>query len=128
MVSMKRGGSSAPDNDKPIRPNDGKRPRGRTSSKMEAKRDATTLTLQEILKGFIFQKDKATEEKKEREEKKRREREENTKNFFDLQKKKLEIVETNARSRAMEAEHALLAEESQIMMADLNNMTSRKRA
>ena len=42
--------------------------------------------------------------------------------------KKLEIDETNARSRAMEAKHALLAEESQIMMADLNTMTPRKRA
>ena len=40
-------------------PNDGKRPRGRTSTKMEAKRDATTLALQETLKGFISQKDKA---------------------------------------------------------------------
>ena len=90
---------------------------------MEAKRDATTLALQETLKGFISQKDKATEEKKEREEKKRREREENTKNFFDLQKKKLEIDKTNARSRAMEAEQTLLHEESRIMMADLNSMT-----
>ena len=50
------------------------------------------------------------------------------KNFFDLQKKKLEIDETNARSRAMEAEQALLHEESRIMMADLNSMTPRKRA
>ena len=112
----------------PIRPNDGKMPRGRTSTKLEAKRDATTLALQETLKGFISQKDKAIEEKKEREEKKRQEREENAKNFFDLQKKKLEIDETNARSRAMEAEQALLAEESRIMMADLNTMTPRKSA
>ena len=86
------------------------------------KRDATTLALQETLKGFISQKDKAIEEKKEREEKKQREREENAKNFFDLQKKKLEIDETDARSRAMEAEQALLAEESRIMMSDLNTM------
>ena len=50
------------------------------------------------------------------------------KNFFDLQKKKLEIDETNARSRAMEAKQALLAEESRIMVADLNTMTPRKRA
>ena len=126
MASMKKGGTSVAD-DEPIFPNDGKRPRGRTSTKLEAKRDATTLALQETLKGFISQKDKAIEEKKEREEKKRWEREENAKNFFDLQKKKLEIDETNARSRAMEAEQALLAEESRIMMADLNTMTPRKR-
>ena len=115
------------DNDEATRPNDGTRPRGKTSSKMEAKRDARTLALQETLNGFISQKDKAIEEK-EREERKRREREENTKNFFDLQKKKIEIDETNARSRAMEAEQALLAEESRIMMDDLNNMTPSKRA
>ena len=70
--------------DEAVRPNDGKRPRGQRSSKMEAKRDATTLALQETLKGFITQKDKASEEKKEREERKRLEREENAKNFFDL--------------------------------------------
>ena len=50
------------------------------------------------------------------------------KNFFDLQKRKLEIDETNARSRAMEAEHVLHAEEFRIMMANLDTMTPRKRA
>ena len=94
---------------------------------MEAKRDATTLALQETLKGTIPQKDKASEEQKEREERKQREREENVKNFFDLQKKKLEIEQTNARSRAMEAEQALLLEESRIMMADLDTLTPKKR-
>ena len=65
---MKRGGDSVANKDKAVRP--GKRPRGQRSSKMEAKRDATTLALQETLKRFITQKDKASEEKKEREERK----------------------------------------------------------
>ena len=45
----------------------------RTNTKMETKCDASTIALQETLKGFIFWKDKASKEK-EREERKRRER------------------------------------------------------
>ena len=56
------------------------RPRGRTITKMEAKHDALTIALQETLKGFMSEKDKASEKKEEREETKRREREENSKN------------------------------------------------
>ena len=79
------------------------RPRGRTNSKLDLKRDATTIALQETLKGFITQKDKTSDKKDERDEKKRREREELTKNYFLVQTKKLEIEEEKAKTRAMEA-------------------------
>ena len=115
------------DNDEAVSPNGGKRPKGQKSSKMEARRDATTLAMQETLKGFISQNDKATKEK-EREERKRRERGEREELLRFTKKKKFEIDETNSRSRAMEADRALLHEESRIMMADLNSMIPRKRA
>ena len=118
------------------------RPRGRVNSKLDLKRDTTTIALQETLQGFITQKDKETEKKDERDEKKRREREEVTKNFFLVQTKKLEIEEENAKTRAlkastraMEAENkrkefelALAAQEAQIMAMDLTCFTPRKRA
>ena len=118
------------------------RPRGRVNSKLDLKRDATTIALQETLQGFITQKDKETEKKDERDEKKRREREEVTKNFFLVQTKKLEIEEENAKTRALEAstrameaenkrkevELALAAQEAQIMAMDLTCFTPRKRA
>ena len=99
MASMKRGGG-APAGGKE-EPSD-KRPRGRTNTKIEAKRDMQTIALQDTLKRFISQKDKSTEKREEREERKRQEREENSKNFFEIQKRKLEIEEENARSRAIE--------------------------
>ena len=118
------------------------RPRGRTNSKLDLKRDATTIALQETLKGFITQKDKTSEKKDERDEKKRREREEVTKAYFLVQTKKLEIEEENAKTRAMEAatrameadtkrkevELALAAQEAQIMAMDLSCFTPRKKA
>lgn len=118
------------------------RPRGRSNSKLDLKRDATTIALQETLKGFITQKDKTSEKKDERDEKKRREREEVTKAYFLVQTKKLEIEEENARTRAMEAttrameadtkrkevELALAAQEEQIMAMDLSCFTPRKKA
>ncbi|KAI4969229.1 hypothetical protein ZWY2020_000143 [Hordeum vulgare] len=118
------------------------RPRGRTNSKLDLKRDATTIALQETLKGFITRKDKTSDKKDERDEKKRREREEVTKNYFIVQTKKLEIEEENAKIRAMEAatrameaenkkkevELALAAQEAQIMAMDLSRFTPRKKA
>ena len=118
------------------------RPRGRVNSKLDLKRDATTIALQETLQGFITQKDKETEKKDERDEKKCLEREEVTKNFFLVQTKKLEIEEENAKTRALEAstrameaenkrrevELALAAQEAQIMAMDLTCFTPRKRA
>ncbi|CAM0907616.1 unnamed protein product [Alopecurus aequalis] len=119
-----------------------KRPSVRTNSKLDLKRDVTTIALQETLKGFINQKDKTSEKKDERDKKKRWEREELTKNFFIVQSKKLEIEEENARTRAKEAdtrameaeikkkevELALATQEAQIMAMELSSLTPRKKA
>ena len=66
-----------------------KRPREKTKSKVDAKHDASTLALQETLRGLMT-------EKEAREERKRQEKEEQMKTYFDIQKKKLEIEQDNA--------------------------------
>jgi hypothetical protein len=125
------------------------RPRGKNNSKAELKRDATTLALQETLNGFLTQKDKAADKKEERREKERLERETASKLFFELQKKRLDIEEENARTRAREAdarakeaearameaeakakdiELALRQEEARIMDMDLSAFTPTKKA
>jgi hypothetical protein len=68
-----------------------KRQREKTKSKVDAKRDASTLALQETLKGFLTQKEVSVEK---REEMKMQEKEDSLNTFFDIQKKKLEIDET----------------------------------
>lgn len=131
VASMKRGGG-VPAGGKE-EPSD-KRPKGRTNAKIEAKREVQTIALQDTLKGFISQKDKSTE-KREDGRRGSAGREENSKNFFEIQKRKLDIEEENARSttievkaKAREAEHALLTEKTRIMTADLDILTPRKRA
>ena len=77
MASFKKGGGeSVVDHGEASGPREN-RPRGRTNTKMEAKCDASTISLQRTLKGVISQKDKASK----KEERKRRKREENTKNY-----------------------------------------------
>jgi hypothetical protein len=132
------------------------RPRGKNNSKAEQKRDATTLALQETLSGFLSQKDKTCDKREERREKERLEREAASKLYFELQKKRLDIEEENARTRAAEVEIrgkeaeartkeadvkarevelkakdlelALRAEEARIMDMDISTFTPRKKA
>lgn len=101
-ASLKQGGQ--PDDKEEGTTEKEGRPRGKNNSKAELKRDATTLALQETLNGFLSQKDKSSDKKEERREKERLERETSSKLFFELQKKRLEIDEENARARAKEAE------------------------
>ena len=56
------------------------------------------------MNGFLSQKDKSCDKKEERREKERLERETASKLFFELQKKRLDIEEENARTRAREAD------------------------
>ena len=67
------------------------------------KHDATTLALQETLNGFLSEKDKTCDKKEERREKEHIERETSAKLFLELQKKRLDIEEENARTRAQKA-------------------------
>ena len=69
------------------------------------------------MKGFICDKKVSSENSEERQ---CREKEEATKNFFELQIKKLSIDEYNFLSRAKKVELTILTEETQIMMADLS--------
>ena len=105
--------------------------------------------MQETLNGFLTQKDKASDKREERRKKDRQEREAASKLFFELQKKKLDIEEENARTRAREADArakdtearameaeaktkyidlALRLEEARIMDMDLSALTPRKKA
>ena len=129
---------------------------GTNNSKAEQKRDATTLALQETLSGFLSQKDKTCDKREERREKERLEREAASKLYFELQKKRLDIEEENAWTRAAEVEIrgkeaeartkeadvkaremelkakdlelALRAEEARIMDMDISTFTPRKKA
>ena len=131
VILLRKGGTEVVDLDPAL----AKRPRGNKSTKMEMKRDASTIALQDTLKVFITQKEKSTEKKDEREKEKRREREERDKNFHELQKKKIELdakkveVElTNTKTRAAEAELKAQEVEAAIMTTDLTTLTPRRRA
>jgi hypothetical protein len=132
--SQKGGGSGVIDVDAPTQSGGTKtpRPRGRTNSKLDAKREASSLAIQETLKELIAEKEVSSDE---REERKHKEREDAAKTFYEMQTKRLEIEEINARSRARkldlkqkEVELSILAEENRIMTADLTDMDPIQRA
>ena len=80
------------------------RPRGHKNAKKEVRIDASSLAIQETLKGFITQKEVFSSKREEREEIKRQNKEEAKVTFFELIKKNHDIEELNAQDRAMEAE------------------------
>ncbi|XBI05634.1 hypothetical protein VPH35_133781 [Triticum aestivum] len=67
-----------------------KRPRGKTNSKMDDIRDASSMALHETLHGMMSQKDV-------RDEKKRQSKDEQMKQYLELQRKKLEMEEAAKR-------------------------------
>ena len=93
---------------------------GVTNSKVDDKREASTLARQETLKGFMSQKDV-------REEKKRQEKEGQMKTYFDIQKKKFEIEESYAKTKANELKLASISKEVEIMTMDLSKMSPKRR-
>nr|XP_020147481.1 uncharacterized protein LOC109732704 [Aegilops tauschii subsp. strangulata] len=86
-----------------------KRPRGKTNSKVDDIRDASSMALHETLHGMMSQKDV-------RDEKKRQSKDEQMKQYLDLQRQKLEMeeaakrrkidMEETARKRQLEMEEA----------------------
>ena len=72
------------------------RPRGHKNSKKESRIDASSLAIQEALKGLITQKEVISSKREEREEMKRQKKEEAKEAFFELTKKRLDIEELNA--------------------------------
>jgi hypothetical protein len=126
------------------------RPRGHKATKADLKRDASSMLLFGTLKELHADREVSTDK---RDERRRREKEEDRKNYFDVQKKKLEIEEVKAKTKAREIElkereielTALAraqevelkakevelkrqAEDNLIMNADLTNMSEAKRA
>ncbi|KAE8809411.1 Helicase SKI2W [Hordeum vulgare] len=118
------------------------RPRGKTYSKKEDRRDATSIALLEQVEGMISKKDL-------KEEKHRQEKEEQMHAFTEIQRRRLEmdaekqtkmleldeakqakmlkIEATNARTKAKEVALASLKTSAEIMKVDLNTVSSRKR-
>ena len=75
-----------------------KRPRGKTNSKVDDIRDASSMALHETLHGMMSQKDV-------RDEKKRKSKDKQMKQYLELQRKKLEMEET-AKRRKIDMEEA----------------------
>ena len=75
-----------------------KRPRGKTNSKADDIRDASSMALHDTLHGMMSQKD-VTDEKK------RQSKDEQMKQYLDLQRKKLEMEEA-AKKRKIDMEEA----------------------
>ena len=69
-----------------------KRPRGKTNSKVDDIRDASSMALHGTLHGMMSQKDV-------RDEKKRQSKDEQMKQYLELQRKKLEMEETTKRRK-----------------------------
>jgi hypothetical protein len=84
------------------------RPRGHKATHSDLKHDVVALVLSEIFKGWIVDKNEAIAK---REKKKREEKEATCPQFFDLTKKAIKVEETLAKTKAMEAEAKLLADE-----------------
>jgi Flp pilus assembly secretin CpaC len=114
------------------------------------KRDASAMQLVGTLKEMHAHREVSTDK---RDERRRQEKEEDMKNYFDVQKKKLEIEEVKAKTKAREielkekeieliamarakevelkakeVELKRQAEDNLIMNADLTNMSEAKRA
>ncbi|XBJ24308.1 hypothetical protein VPH35_002220 [Triticum aestivum] len=85
-----------------------KRPRGKTNSKVDNIRDASSMPLHDTLHGMMSQKDV-------RDEKKRQIKDEQMKRYLDLQRKKLEMEEA-AKRRKIDMEEA--ARQRQIDMEE----------
>ncbi|XBH57630.1 hypothetical protein VPH35_079203 [Triticum aestivum] len=75
-----------------------KRPRGKTNSKVNDIRDASSMALHETLHGMMSQKDM-------RDEKNRQSKDEQMKQYLELQRKKLEMEEA-AKRRKIDMEEA----------------------
>jgi hypothetical protein len=110
------------DDDKPTLP---KRSRGHKATTSDMKKDVVALALSETFKGWMANKEEAIAVT---EEKKLRKKEATTNAFYDLTKKAIEVEESMAKTKAIEAEAKLMAEEREIMLVDTTNMTDAQKA
>jgi hypothetical protein len=79
----------------------------------DMKKDVAALALSKTFKGWMADKEEAIAM---REEKKRREKEATANVFYDLTKKAIEVEESIAKAKAIDAEAKLMAEEREIML------------
>ncbi|XP_073362999.1 uncharacterized protein [Aegilops tauschii subsp. strangulata] len=93
-----------------------KRPRGKTNSKVDDIRDASSMALHDTLHDMISQKDV-------RDEKKRQSKDEQMKQYLDLQRKKLEMEEA-AKRRKIDMEEAARQRQLDI---EADNVKARQR-
>ncbi|XBH69162.1 hypothetical protein VPH35_097130 [Triticum aestivum] len=93
-----------------------KRPRGKTNSKVDDIRDASSMALHDTLHGMMSQKDV-------RDEKKRQSKDEQMKQYLDLQRKKLEMEEA-AKKRKIDMEEAARQRQLDI---EADNVKARQR-
>ena len=121
-ASKKNGKASTSAIDVDATPSNGgraERARGHKAAKGDLKRDAQAHLFQESLKEIMTEKEKAAAE---REERRRKDTEAAVAVFVDLQKRTLEVAETNAKSRMMEASAKVMAQENTIMFTDLDKV------
>jgi hypothetical protein len=96
------------------------RPRGHKATMSDIERDVVALALSETFNGWMANKEEAIAQ---REEKKRREKVATCNQFFDLTKKTIEVEESMAKAKAIEAEAKLMIKEREIMFVDTTKMT-----
>jgi polyphosphate kinase len=102
-----------------------RRPRGHKATASDMKKDVIALALSETFKGWMADKEEAIAVM---EEKKRREKEATCNQFYDLTKKAIEVEESIAKAKVIEAEAKLMAEEREIMFVDTTNMSEGQKA
>jgi hypothetical protein len=97
-----------------------RRPRGHKATASDIKRDLVALALSGTFKGWMADKEEAIAK---REKNRRREKEATCNQFFDQTKKAIDVEESMAKAKALEAEAKLMAKEREIMFIDTTNMT-----
>jgi hypothetical protein len=95
------------------------RPRGHKATTSNMKRDAAALALSEIFKRWMADKEEAIAMRKE---KKHREKEATTNAFFNITKKAIEVEESMAKTKEIEAVTKLMSKKREIMLVDTTNM------
>jgi hypothetical protein len=96
-----------------------RRQRGHKATMSDIKCDAVTLASSETFKGWMADKEEAIAK---REENRSQEKEATCNQFFDLTKKAVDVEESMAKAKALEAETNLMAEERGIMFIDTPNL------
>jgi hypothetical protein len=102
-----------------------RRARGHKAMASDMKKDTAAVALSESFKGWMADKEEAIAM---REEKKCCKKEATCDQFYDLTKKAIEVEESMAKAKAIEAKAKLMAEEREIMFVDTTNISEGQKA